>query len=91
MHISVTWHDKQFNLDLASAEGKEAFLSIKGCRLVESSKGEFISFPSRKIELTGKYWNHVWANKPFQDKVVEIAKASRPAVSAQPVDDEIPF
>ena len=91
MHISVIWHDKQFNLELASAEGKEAFLSIKGCRLVESSKGEFISFPSRKIEQTGKYWNHVWANKPFQDKVVEIAKSSRPAVSAQPVDDEIPF
>ena len=96
MHISVTWHDKQFNLDLASAEGKEAFLSIKGCRLVESSKGEFISFPSRKNEQTGKYWNHVWANAAFQAKVIEIAKASQPVVLARPavshpVDDQIPF
>jgi hypothetical protein len=33
----------------------------------------------------------VWANAAFQAKVIEIAKASRPAVSAQSGDDEIPF
>ena len=94
MHISVTWHDKQFNLDLASSEGKEAFLSIKGCRLVESTKGEFISFPSRKNEQTGKYWNHVWANAAFQTKVIEIAKALRHSVVAGPSSEmtgDIPF
>jgi DNA-binding cell septation regulator SpoVG len=91
MHISVTWHDKNFNLDLASSEGKEAFLSIKGCRLVEGGKGEFISFPSRKNEQTGKYWNHVWANAAFQEKVIGIARASRPSVIEQTSENDIPF
>ena len=89
MHISVTWHDKSFNLDLASAEGKEAFLSVKGCRLVAGSNGEFISFPSRKNEQTGKYWNHVWANAAFQTEVIRIANASKP--TSEPIDDSVPF
>ena len=93
MHISVTWHDKSFNIDLAGTEGKDAFLSIKGCRLIESPKGEFISFPSRKNEQTGKYWNHVWANDAFQKSVIQIAKASRPTTTAglSEMDSDIPF
>ena len=89
MHISVTWHDKSFNLDLASAKGKEAFLSVKGCRLVAGSNGEFISFPSRKNEQTGKYWNHVWANEAFQAEVIRIANASKP--TSEPIEDSVPF
>ena len=90
MHVTVTWHDKNFNVDIAASEQREAFLSIKGCRLVESSKGPFVSFPSRKNEATGKYWNHVWANASFQDEIVRLAKASQPAPSVA-LDDEIPF
>jgi len=92
MHIIITWHDKQFNLDIAASEQREAFLSIKGCRLVEGSKGPFVSFPSRKNEATGRYWNHVWANASFQDDIVRLAKASQPAINeTAPIDDDIPF
>ena len=94
MHIMIIWHDKQFNVDIAASEQREAFLSIKGCRLVEGSSGTFVSFPSRKNEQTGKYWNHVWANPAFQAEIVKHAKASQQQASKanEPFDkDEIPF
>lgn len=34
-------------------------VSIYGCKVVEGSKGDFISFPSHKGK-DGKYYNHVW-------------------------------
>ena len=34
-------------------------VSIYGCKVVEGSKGDFISFPSHKGK-DGKYYNHAW-------------------------------
>ena len=62
MHISIVWHDRSFNINLHSSEGKDAFLELKGCRIQQSQKGEFISMPSTKNAATGKYWNHAYIN-----------------------------
>jgi len=78
MHISIVWHDKSFNILLHSSEGKDAFLELKGCRIQQSQKSEFISMPSTKNAATGKYWNHAYINSAFQVKVLELAKASQP-------------
>ncbi len=67
MHIATVWKsDKQFNVEIAAKEGAEAFLSIRGCRIVSGKDGEFVSYPAQKNESTGKWWNHVWANDKFQ-------------------------
>lgn len=34
-------------------------VTIYGCKVVEGSKGDFISFPSHKGK-DGKYYNHAW-------------------------------
>jgi len=67
-----------FNVALASAPGKQEFLTIKGCRIVEGSKGAFVSWPATKNEKTGKYWNHVWANDAFADAVLKAAQDAMP-------------
>ena len=53
MNIEITWHGDNFNIDLSN-KGKEAFLSIKGCRLVNGQDGPFVSYPAKKNESTGK-------------------------------------
>jgi hypothetical protein len=78
MEISITWHSDNFNVDLASKPGKDAFLSIKGCRLVNGSNGPFVSYPAKKNEQTGKYWNHCWGSQEFNAVVLEKALASQP-------------
>jgi DNA-binding cell septation regulator SpoVG len=101
MNISTIWKDggkyPSFNLELASKEGAEAFLSIRGCRIVDGPKGQFVAYPSRKTE-EGKYWNHVWANERFNEAVLEKALASMPKQNASPKpskpsddNDDIPF
>jgi DNA-binding cell septation regulator SpoVG len=80
MKITVTWFqgDKpNFNVGLASAEGKEPFLSIKGCRIANGKSGEFVSWPSRKLD-NGSYWNHVYASDAFNVAVLDEAKKSMP-------------
>jgi len=81
MHIGIEWFGgkyPQFNVGLASAEGREPFVTIKGCRIVSGSKGEFVSWPATKNESTGKYWNHVYASEAFAAAVLERAKESMP-------------
>lgn len=85
-----------FNVALASAPGKPEFLTVKGCRLVEGSKGTFVSWPATKNEKTGKYWSHVWANEAFAAAVLEKATAGKPKVEHRQSrriddDDEAPF
>ena len=101
MEISVKWFDGQypsFNVNL-SANGDD-FLSIKGCRIMNGSKGEFVAYPSTKNEKTGKYWNHAWGSDRFNEAVLKKALAERPATTsnrssqgASPVDmaDDLPF
>lgn len=77
MHITIEHHDGKFpsfNVSLASKEGAEPFLTVKGCRIVDGSKGKFISWPARKQD-DGKYWNHVWANDKFAAAVLAKATA----------------
>lgn len=79
MHIGIEWHGDNFNVNLSSAEGREAFLSVKGCRIVNGRNGDFVSWPAKKNEQTGKYWNHCYASDAFNAAVLEKALASRPA------------
>lgn len=100
MNVTTTWHGDNFNVDIASAAGKEAFLSIKGCRIVDGQKGPFVSYPAKKNEQTGKWWNHVWASEQFNAVVLSKALESQPkqASRARPAsgggggaEDDIPF
>ena len=78
MNVTITWHGDNFNVELASKEGAEAFLSIKGCRLIDGQKGPFVSYPSRKNEQTGKWWSHVWGSEKFNAVVLSKAQATMP-------------
>lgn len=83
MDIRIKWFDGQypsFNLILATAPDKDPFLEIKGCKLIDGQKGQFVSYPSRKQD-NGKYWNHVYGSDQFNDVVVSKANACRPPPS----------
>lgn len=91
MKITVQQFDNQFNVGLASKEGADPFLTIKGCRVVDGSKGRFVSWPAKKME-SGKYWQHVYANEAFQRAVLEAYDEAAPKTrKAAPADDEVPF
>jgi len=77
MEIEIKWHGDNFNLLLSSKQGMEPFIEIKGCRIVNGSKGPFVSYPSRKLD-SGKYWNHVYGSERFNAVVLEKAHASQP-------------
>jgi hypothetical protein len=66
-----------YNLSLASGEGKEPFITIKDCRIIDGSKGRFISFPARKDDA-GKFWPHVWADDAFQVAAIKAMDAASP-------------
>jgi hypothetical protein len=98
MNIIITWHGEQFNVELASKEGAEAFLSIRGCRIVDGTKGPFVSYPATKNATTGKWWQHAWASDKFNAAVLEKAMATRPAPAGSSrgrqrddADSDIPF
>jgi len=80
-----------FNVSLASKPGVEPFLQIKGCRIVDGQKGPFISYPARKDEKSGKYWNHVWGSEKFNAAVLEKAMEGQRAKPGRNDDDSIPF
>jgi DNA-binding cell septation regulator SpoVG len=88
MKIAIEHHNDQFNVALSSGEGKEPFLTIKGCRVVDGAKGRFISFPSRKLD-SGKYWNHVYASEGFQAAILAELDKGQPKRRSR--DDEPPF
>lgn len=101
MKISIKWFGNQFNVGLAN-DGKDEFLSIKGCRLISGPKGEFVSWPSAKKD-DGTYWKHVWGSDEFQAAVIREAKKSQPQEPVKqrdkaeawkagaPVNDDVPF
>jgi DNA-binding cell septation regulator SpoVG len=79
-----------FNINLASKEGAEPFMTIRGCKMIEHQKGRFISFPAKKLD-SGKYWNHVWASDAFQESVKDIydAMQPKPKIKTAPVEDDL--
>ena len=92
MHIQIEHHGDQFNVNLSSKPDSEAFLSIKGCRIVSGNKGDFVSYPARKTDQ-GKWWNHVWGSEKFNAAVLSAYQASKPAKQQrrQHEDDDAPF
>lgn len=52
-------------------------LTIKGCKIVNGSKGPFVSFPSRKDD-SGKYWPHVYAGDGIQSAIIAAVDAPQP-------------
>lgn len=100
MQISIEWFPgkyPQFNVALASADGREPFLVVKGCRIVDGNKGRFVSWPATKMD-SGKYWNHCYASDAFAAAVLAEAEKTQPRKEASrsqpkrdPLDDEIPF
>lgn len=105
MEITIKHFDGQypsFNIMLHGSPGAEPFLEIKGCRIVSGQKGDFISYPARKDEKTGKYWNHVYGGEKFNAAVLEKAKKAAPQRQEPPrrappsrnnadMDSDIPF
>lgn len=89
MEITIEHHGDNFNINLHGAPGAEPFLSIKGCRIVEGSKGPFISYPSRKQD-NGKYWQHVYGGEKFNAAVLKKAQQEKPPARTGR-DDDIPF
>lgn len=73
-----------FNINLHSKPGSEAFLSVKGCKIVNGQNGPFVSYPSRKNEQTGKYWNHAWGSEAFNAEVLRLAQEGAPAPRPAP-------
>lgn len=110
MEITIKHFDGQnpsFNILLHSVAGADPFLEIKGCRIVDGKNGPFISYPARKDEKTGKYWNHVYGGEKFNAAVikkVQEGERKRPSHDApkarqlapkgsvfDDMDDDIPF
>jgi DNA-binding cell septation regulator SpoVG len=92
VEVTVKWFDGQypsFNIILASAAGKEPFLEIRGCKIIDGQNGPFISYPSRKQD-NGKYWNHVYGSDLFNATVLSKAQASMPRRESRPRDDAPP-
>jgi DNA-binding cell septation regulator SpoVG len=71
-----------FNVSLAN-DGKEPFIEIKGCKIMNGSNGEFVSWPSRKKD-DGSYWNHVYASNDFNAAVLKKAKEGQPEQAPPP-------
>ena len=95
MKINIEHFDGKypsFNVGLSSAEGKEPFVTIKGCRLADGRNGQFVSWPAQKKD-DGKYWNHVYASEAFAKAVLEEALKTIPSKrpAARDVDSDIPF
>ena len=81
MEIRTIWHQGKypsFNLELASEEGRDAFLVLKGCQIKDGPNGTFVSVPSKKNEQTGKYWNHAYLADKFAAIVLSKAQESMP-------------
>lgn len=74
MHITIEHYRDQFNVSLSSAQGKEPFVTIKGCRVMSGNKGRWISFPAKKLD-SGKWWNHVYASDGFQEAILQAMDA----------------
>jgi DNA-binding cell septation regulator SpoVG len=102
MQIRIEWfkgNHPSFNVHVSSKDGAEPFIVVKGARIVNGSKGEFVSWPATKNETTGKYWSHVYGSEKFNEAVLKAAKETLPLQAPKPVvrddllygDSDTPF
>lgn len=98
MEILIEWHEGKypaFNVNLASKPGAEAFLEVKGCRIIDGMKGQFVSWPATKNEKSEKWWNHVWGSEAFNNVILTKALEARKTAPAKgykdDTDNSIPF
>lgn len=102
MEITIkTWDGGKFDVLVSSKEGADPFMTIKSCKIMSSSKGDFVSYPSTKNEKTGKWWNHFYGSDKFNAAVLEKARAAlkEPAKSKyakndsgfDDMQDDVPF
>jgi len=81
-------YDK-FNVSLHTAAGKDAFLTIRSCRMMNGKSGPFVSWPATKNEKTDKWWNHVISSKEFSAAVLaEVVKSAPPKGKPMAGDDD---
>lgn len=96
MHITAQWFNDQFNFSLHSKEGSDAFLTVKGCRIVDGKEGPFVGFPATK-NAKGEWWRHVWGSDAFQAALIKTANAAKPSQKAQSkapmadMEDDVPW
>ena len=85
-----TFYDVMF----ATAEGKEPFVTIKDCKLVDGSKGQFVGTPSRKDDKD-KWWPMVYMSDACQAEVIKAMNAAAPADTRthgkRVADEDVPF
>jgi DNA-binding cell septation regulator SpoVG len=91
MKISIEQGERDFTIHLSSKDGAEPFLSIRNCRVVSGSKGDFVSMPAKKMD-SGKWFNLVRASDQFQAAVLkaygEAAPKPAPRPSKPALDDD---
>jgi DNA-binding cell septation regulator SpoVG len=80
MKISIESYpdSDRFNVCLSSKEGAQPFLTIKGCKLMDGRKGQFISWPAWKNK-NDEWKSHCYASEGFQAAVIDAVKAAKPA------------
>ena len=89
-----------YTVELATAEGKDPFLTLKDLKIRDGSKGRFVSFPGYKDDKD-KWWHYVYASDAFQVELIKAMDAATPkdtrthAERKKPtlaeMDDDIPF
>lgn len=86
-----------FDVALTTRTDEDPFLIVRGCRVMDGSKGRFISWPAKKLD-SGKWWNHVRSSDAFTEAVLRELDASEPpkrtlAERKRPShdDSDIPF
>lgn len=91
-----------YTVMIASAEGRDPFLTLKDLRIVDGQKGRFVGFPARKDDA-GKYWPYVYASDAFQAECLRamdtaetrkdtrtLSERKKPQTLAE-MDDDIPW
>lgn len=84
MEIRVTWRsEKMFNFELATQDGGDAFLAVKGCKIIDGAKGKFVSGPSWKNDK-GEWVNYTYMGPKFQEALIAKALAAKAPPKAAP-------
>ena len=78
----------RFSIEFAKSVDDDSFYVIKSNRIVDGSKGRFISGPSFKPE-DGDWINFTYAEKNFQDYIIGLVDDA--TVVQQPVQGGEPF